>query len=122
MNNLWSYCWLVDAKLRASDKDLPVLLSSRENSCHSFRTELSGIRPENLENADDFEKVQGEVAEIIRDKIVVGQSIGYDMNYLFLHHRPELLRDTSEIHKTIGKTFSLKELAANELGILFQVR
>jgi len=85
-----------------------------------YRTELSGIRPENLENADNFEKVRGEVAEIIRDKIVVGQSIGYDMNYLFLHHRAELLRDTSEIHKTIGKTFSLKELAANELGILFQ--
>ena len=120
MNNLWSYCWLVDAKIRASDKDLPVL--SRWKYCHLFRTELSGIRPENLENADDFEKVQGEVAEIIRDKIVVGQSIGYDMNYLFLHHRAELLRDTSEIHKTIGKTFSLKELAANELGILFQVR
>ena len=27
MNNLSSYCWLVDAKMRASDKDLPVLLS-----------------------------------------------------------------------------------------------
>ena len=26
MNNLSSYCGLVDAKLRASDKDLPVLL------------------------------------------------------------------------------------------------
>ena len=26
MNNLLSYCWLVDAKIRASDKDLPVHL------------------------------------------------------------------------------------------------
>ena len=25
MNNLSSYCWLVDTKIRASDKDLPVL-------------------------------------------------------------------------------------------------
>ena len=25
MNNLSSYCWLVDAKIRASDKDLPVI-------------------------------------------------------------------------------------------------
>ena len=25
MNNLLSYCWLVDAKIRASDKDLPVI-------------------------------------------------------------------------------------------------
>ena len=24
MNNLSSYCWLVDSKIRASDKDLPV--------------------------------------------------------------------------------------------------
>ena len=24
MKNLWSYCGLVDAKIRASDKDLPV--------------------------------------------------------------------------------------------------
>ena len=27
MNNLSSYCWLVDAKLRVSDKDLPVRTS-----------------------------------------------------------------------------------------------
>ena len=87
-----------------------------------FRTAISGIRPENLENAEDFEKVQSEVAEIIKDKIVVGQSIEKDMKALFLPHKAELLRDTSEIHKTVGKTFSLKELAANELGILFQVK
>ena len=100
MNNLWSYCWLVDAKIGASDKDLPVL--SRWKYCHLFRTELSGIRPENLENADDFEKVQGEVAEIIRDKIVVGQSIGYDMNYLFLHHRAELLMPSPSAFSKFG--------------------
>ena len=83
---------------------------------------MSGIRPENLENAEDFKKVQGEVAEIIKDKIVVGQSIGYDMNYLFLHHRAEMLRDTSELfYKTDGKKYSLKELAANKLGISFQM-
>ena len=93
-----------------------------KNSYNHFRTKLSGIRPENLEHAEDFEKVQGKVAEIIKDKIVVGQSITYDMNYLKLHHRADLLRDTSEIHKTDSKTFSLKELAANELGISIQVR
>ena len=75
-----------------------------------------------MENAEDFKKVQSEVAEIIKDKIVVGQSIGYDMNYLFLPHRAKMLRDTSEIHKTAKKTYGLKELAARELGISFQVR
>ena len=75
-----------------------------------------------MENAEDFAKVKGEVAEIIKEKIVVGQSIGYDMQYLFLPHRGELLRDTSEIHKTGKKTYGLKELAAKELGISIQVR
>ena len=28
MNNLSSYCWLVDAKIRASDKDLPVMFNN----------------------------------------------------------------------------------------------
>jgi hypothetical protein len=27
MNNMFSYCGLVDAKIRASDKDLPVQIS-----------------------------------------------------------------------------------------------
>ena len=30
MNNLSSYCGFVDAKIRASDKDLPVLASIQE--------------------------------------------------------------------------------------------
>ena len=32
MNNLLSYCWLIDAKIRASDKDLPVPLISKKLS------------------------------------------------------------------------------------------
>ena len=75
-----------------------------------------------MENAEDFHKVKSEVAEIIKDKIVVGQSIEKDMEALFLQHRAEMLRDTSEIHKTVRKTYSLKELAKKELGISFQVR
>ena len=31
MNNMWSYCGLVDAKIRASDKDLPVLKPNEFN-------------------------------------------------------------------------------------------
>ena len=76
-----------------------------------------------MENAKDFLKVQSEVAEIIKDKIVVGQSIEKDMEALFLQHPAEMLRDTSELfYKTNGKKYSLKELAKKELGISFQVR
>ena len=88
-----------------------------------FRTAISGIREEDLENAEDFEKVQSEVTEIIKDKILVGQSIENDMKALFLQHPAEMLRDTSELFfKTNGNKYSLKELAANKLGISFQVR
>jgi hypothetical protein len=31
INNLLSYCGLVDAKIRASDIDLPVLISKKQN-------------------------------------------------------------------------------------------
>ena len=33
MNNLSSYCGLVDAKIRATDKDLPVLKGKRNVKC-----------------------------------------------------------------------------------------
>ena len=36
MNNLLSYCGLVDAKIRASDKDLPVLLTKSEAKTPEF--------------------------------------------------------------------------------------
>ena len=93
------------------------------NVIYLFRTKVSGIRAEDLENAEDFLKVHSEVAEIIKDKIVVGQSIEKDLEALFLQHPSEMLRDTSELfYKTNGNKFSLKELAANKLGISFQVR
>ena len=37
MNNLFSYCWLINAKIRASDKDLPV----PTHQFHSFHAHLS---------------------------------------------------------------------------------
>jgi hypothetical protein len=40
MNNLSSYCGLVDAKIRASEKDLPVLITPAGN----YTTKLIMIR------------------------------------------------------------------------------
>ena len=47
MNNLLSYCGLIDAKIRASDKDLPVFVSllanyfslkiNQKNNCNDFK-------------------------------------------------------------------------------------
>ena len=40
MNNLLSYCGLVDAKIRASDKDLPVIMKQQQTSAK--QTRMSG--------------------------------------------------------------------------------
>ena len=41
MNNLWSYCGLVDAKIRASDKDLPETKVHILNFCFIKETYLA---------------------------------------------------------------------------------
>jgi len=46
MNNLLSYCGLVDAKIRADDKDLPVM-----NQTFDFSNEL-----DNFSNDDGLEE------------------------------------------------------------------
>ena len=38
MNNLLSYCGLIDAKIRASDKDLPVRESNLRAYCPNINT------------------------------------------------------------------------------------
>ena len=94
-----------------------------------YRTDISGIRPENLENAQDFKTVRNEVAKLIRDdknpKVVVGHSIENDISTLFLHVQIpyKLRRDTSELFPIDGKTPSLKSLAEKYLNIEnFQVK
>ena len=94
-------------------RTLPIIL---------YRTDISGIRPENLENAQDFKTVRNEVAKLIRDdknpKIVVGHSIENDIGTLFLHVQIpyKMRRDTSELFPIDGKTPSLKSLAEKYLG------
>ena len=87
-----------------------------------YRTDISGIRPENLENAQDFKTVRNDVAKLIRDdknpKIVVGHSIENDISTLFLQLQIpyKLRRDTSELFPIDGKTPSLKSLAEKYLN------
>ena len=43
------------------------------------RTQFSGIRPEDIEKGDNFEKVKKEVVEIVRNNTIVGHSIEFDL-------------------------------------------
>ncbi|KAL1923651.1 uncharacterized protein VTP21DRAFT_8631 [Calcarisporiella thermophila] len=89
-----------------------------------FRTEVSGITPKHLKTAENFKDVQKEVAEILKDRIVVGHAVSNDFDALLLDHPRRLIRDTSHYKPykrfTRGKTPSLKRLAKELLGINIQ--
>ncbi|CAG8641003.1 257_t:CDS:2, partial [Scutellospora calospora] len=89
-----------------------------------FRTDVSGITPKLLFKSYDFKDVQLEVANIIKDRIVIGHALHHDFKTLMLDHPRKMIRDTSiyEPFRKIsrGKTPSLKRLAQEELGMIIQ--
>ena len=94
-----------------------------------YRTSVSGIRPEDLKkenNAIEFHIIQKEVAEIIKDRILVGHAIHNDLKVLFLSHPKKKIRDTQKckvfrrISPSLGGLSSLKNLAKTILGITIQ--
>ena len=44
-----------------------------------YRTEVSGVRPEDLVGAPEFKQVQTEVAELLKDRLLVGHAIHHDL-------------------------------------------
>lgn len=90
-----------------------------------YRTWVSGVRPKDLRNAPSFSEVQGEVAGLIKGKVLVGHAIQNDLKALLLSHPKPLIRDTSTFQplRDLAKTKypSLKKLAQLVLGIEIQV-
>lgn len=60
-----------------------------------YRTSVSGVRKEDLLNAEEFSTVQKEVSELIKGRILVGHSLKNDLSVLFLSHAKRNIRDTS---------------------------
>nr|GMC50799.1 RNA exonuclease 4 [Ipomoea batatas] len=83
-----------------------------------FRTKISGIRPHHLKKAKNFNAVQKEVAELIKEKILVGHALHNDLKALLLSHPKKDIRDTSEFHPFLkeGRSRALRHLAAEILG------
>ncbi|XP_029674953.1 RNA exonuclease 4 isoform X2 [Formica exsecta] len=90
-----------------------------------YRTAVSGIRPEQLQNGEDFNIVQKEVADMLKGRILVGHALKHDLNVLFLSHPRRYWRDTSKYKPfrqiSKGNTPSLKKLAHELLGREIQV-
>ncbi|CAG8545476.1 11859_t:CDS:2 [Acaulospora morrowiae] len=89
-----------------------------------FRSEISGITPKLLAKSHEFKQVQREVADVIKDRIVIGHALHHDFRVLLLDHPRKMMRDTSLYNPfrklAKGKTPSLKRLAKEELGITIQ--
>jgi RNA exonuclease 4 len=91
-----------------------------------YRTHVSGVTPWHLrtEYARPFAAVQKEVAELLRDKILVGHALKKDLEALQLTHPKRDVRDTSRYApfrvESRGKPPALRNLARSELGLVIQ--
>lgn len=89
-----------------------------------YRTFVSGVRPEDLKNAENFEQVQKEVADILKGKTLVGHAIQNDLKVLYLKHPRKRIRDTSQYKRfrqlSGGRTPSLKKLSEKILAVKVQ--
>uniref|UniRef100_A0AAG5DAB1 RNA exonuclease 4 n=1 Tax=Anopheles atroparvus TaxID=41427 RepID=A0AAG5DAB1_ANOAO len=86
-----------------------------------YRTRISGIRPELIENGVEFAPIRELVRKIIHGRILVGHALKNDLLVLKLGHPKYNIRDTS-CYRPIAKkvhamgTPSLKCLAKQLLG------
>lgn len=86
-----------------------------------YRTSVSGIRPQDIANGEDFAVVQNEVVRLLHGKILVGHAIRNDIAVLNIRHPFEHIRDTSRYKPLCrlvsnGHTPSLKRLTMAVLG------
>ncbi|XP_013863725.1 RNA exonuclease 4 [Austrofundulus limnaeus] len=89
-----------------------------------YRTEVSGIRPEDIKDGENVQTVQKEVADILQGRIVVGHAVHNDFKILLLDHPKKKIRDTQKYKpfKKIAKSGrpSLKVLCKEVLNVRVQ--
>ena len=80
----------------------------------NYRTEETGINPDDIENGAPFKIVRKEVSEILLGRVLVGHSLKNNLNVLLLPHPKEDIRDTSTFHQFTkpfrGETPTLERL------------
>ncbi|KAI0343774.1 ribonuclease H-like protein [Trametopsis cervina] len=89
-----------------------------------YRTEFSGIRPSDMVRAQPFEEVQKQVAELLKDRVLVGHAVHNDLKALLLSHPYPMTRDTQVLagkHKVMKtKRPALRHLVHQEVGATIQ--
>jgi RNA exonuclease 4 len=88
-----------------------------------WRTRVSGIRREDVQDGKEFSLVQSEVSDLIKGKIVVGHHLLHDFRALKLSHPFKMTRDTAKyrpLTRKKAKPRSLRWLSQKILNITIQ--
>ncbi|KAG6831363.1 hypothetical protein H0H87_005374 [Tephrocybe sp. NHM501043] len=89
-----------------------------------YRTQFSGIRESDMINAKPFDEIQKKVAELLKDRILVGHAVFNDLRVLLLSHPRPMTRDTQYYagkHKVSrSKYVALRNLVKQELDLTIQ--
>lgn len=91
-----------------------------------FRTDVSGVRPEHMIRALPLRQVQAEVAELMRERTIIGHALNNDLKALMLQHPKSHVRDTAHYppyrkQRAIGSApRKLQALALDFLGWAIQ--
>lgn len=97
-----------------------------------FRTFVSGVKPKDISTrtAMDVVECRKQVAELLRDKILVGHALKNDLHALLLNHPKENIRDTAKyrpFQRASGRNGGkwrprkLRDLVKEHLGLTIQV-
>ncbi|GBE81278.1 ribonuclease H-like domain-containing protein [Sparassis latifolia] len=102
---------------------LDVFVRQREHVV-DYRTEFSGVRASDMVNAKLFPEVQKQVAELLKDRILIGHAVHNDLKALLLPHPRSLTRDTqvyaAKYKVTRSRRIALRHLVQQELGVIIQ--
>jgi len=89
-----------------------------------YRTDITGLVKASFAGATLYKVAQKEVADLLKDRIVIGHDVKHDFEVLGFSHPKHMIRDTAkykpfkELSK--GNTPSLKKLAKEVLGLTVQ--
>ncbi|KLO05859.1 ribonuclease H-like protein [Schizopora paradoxa] len=89
-----------------------------------YRTEFSGVRERDMIKALPFPEVQERVANLLKDRVLVGHAVFNDLKALLLSHPRNAIRDTQQCagrHKLMKTRYpALRKLVQQELGTTIQ--
>ena len=82
----------------------------------NYNTKISGVRPEDLAEAESFDTIMEKVRGLLRGKIIVGHSLEHDFAVMYYYPPKRNTRDTALYFKEGNKKPSLKSLVEKHLG------